>query len=187
MVHVTNTKQFLERRPDLKPFFRPGAIVPRFARSLVNITGVENGIILDPMCGTGTMIIEAGLMGLGFVGVEAFEKIARGCSINLKYYNLPVNIVVGDAKKLPLSDESVDGIVTDYPYLQSSMSLGDLRELYEMSFPEFYRVLKGERIVFLTNIDVEEFFEDYFVLEAKFYQKVHKSLTRRIYVCRKKG
>ncbi len=187
LIHVTNTKQFLERRPDLKPFFRPGAVVPRFARSLVNITGVENGVILDPMCGTGTMIIEAGLMNLDFVGVEAFEKIAKGCAINLRYYNLPVNVIVGDAKNLPLADESVDGIVTDYPYLQSSMSFGDLKELYEKSFPEFHRVLRGERIVFLTNMDVEEFFEDYFILEDKFYQKVHKSLTRRIYICKKKN
>ncbi len=187
LLHVTNTKQFLERRPDLKPFFRPGAIVPRFARSLVNITGVENGLILDPMCGTGTIVIEAGLMGLDFFGVEAFENIARGCAINLKYYGLPVNVSIGDARSLPLRDDSVDGIVTDFPYLQSSKSFGELKSLYEDAFPEFHRVLRGKRIVFLTNMDVEDYFADYFELESKFYQKVHKSLTRRIYVCKKKG
>lgn len=186
LIHETDRKQFLLRRPDLKPFFRPGAILPRIARSLVNIAGVREGLIVDPMCGTGTIIIEAGLAGLDFAGVEAYRNIAEGCAINLRYYSLPVNVCVGDVKNLCIKEESVDAIVTDFPYLQSTKSLGDIQELYTKAFEEFERVLKPEgRTVFLTNIDVDELAEKHFKIEHKFYQRLHKSLTRRIYICKK--
>lgn len=188
LLHETDRKQFLLRRPDLKPFFRPGAILPRIARSLVNITGVRDGIVLDPMCGTGTILVEAGLMGLDFFGIEAYKNIAEGCALNLRYYGLPANIAVGDAKSMGLRDGSVDGIVTDFPYLQSTKSLGKIHELYSNALREFHRVLKGNRrVVFLTNLDVDEPVEEYFEIECKLYQRLHKSLTRRIYVCRKRG
>lgn len=186
LMHETDRKQFMLRRPDLKPFFRPGAILPRIARSLVNIAGIKEGMVLDPMCGTGTILVEAGLMGLEFMGIEAYRVIAEGCGINLQYYGLPKNVVIGDVKNMGLKDESVDGIVTDFPYLQSTKSLGEIHELYSSALSEFERVLKDKsRAVFLTNLDVDGLVEQHFAIEHKLYQRLHKSLTRRIYVCRK--
>lgn len=186
LLHETDRKQFLLRRPDLKPFFRPGAILPRLARSLVNIAGIKNGILLDPMCGTGTILVEAGLVDLDFLGIEAYKVIAKGCAINLRYYGLPANVVTGDVKSMGLGDESVDGIVTDFPYLQSTKSLGETHELYSLALQEFSRVMRGEnRAIFLTNLDVDDLVNEHFKIEHKLYQRLHKSLTRRIYVCRK--
>ncbi len=188
LLYKTDRKQFLMRRPDLKPFFRPGAILPRIARSLVNTAGVRSGIVLDPMCGTGTILVEAGLMGLDFIGIEAYRAIAEGCGVNLRYYNLPANVAIGDAKNMGLKNGSVDGIVTDFPYLQSTKSLGKIHELYSSALREFHRVLRENcRAVFLTNLDVDELVEEHFEIEYKLCQKLHKSLTRRIYVCRKKS
>ncbi len=187
LIRETNRKQFLLRRPDLKPFFRPGAILPRIARSLVNTAGIKEGILLDPMCGTGTILIEAGLMGLEFIGFEAYRKIADGCAVNLKYYGLPANVMAGDVRKMCLKDEVVDGIVTDFPYLQSTKTLGEIHELYALAFQEFERVVKRKkRIIFLTNLDVDELASEHFCVEHKIHQKLHKSLTRRIYICRKR-
>ncbi|WP_456478835.1 methyltransferase domain-containing protein [Geoglobus ahangari] len=186
LLHETDRKQFLLRRPDLKPFFRPGAILPRIARSLVNIAGIREGVVLDPMCGTGTILVEAGLMGLEFIGIEAYRVIAEGCGINLQYYGLPKNVVIGDVKNMGLRDGSVDGIVTDFPYLQSTKSLGEIHELYSSALKEFERVLKeNSRAVFLTNLDVDDLVKEHFEIEYKLYQRLHKSLTRRIYVCKK--
>ena len=182
LLHATDRKQFLKRRPDLKPFFRPGALLPRLARSLVNIA-LKDGLLLDPMCGTGTIIIEAGLMGLDFLGIEAYSNIAHGCKVNLRHYGLPSNVLIGDARNLPIKDESVDAIVTDFPYLQSTKALGDLLDLYEKSLSEFKRVLKPDsRLIFISNLDVEEIVKN-FKIEHKLYQRLHKSLTRRIYIC----
>jgi len=203
--HTTNTKQFLERRPDLRPFFRPGALKPRLGRALVNLTGIRKGTLLDPMCGTGTILIEAGLMGIDFCGMDAFQKIARGCAENLRRYGLQRNVMVGDVRKIPLKDESVSGVVTDYPYLRSSKSFGGvngpngpnglsglnglngLKTLYEESLFEIHRVLKRKKkAVLVSNKDIDPLLEEFnFKVEAKFEQEVHRSLVRRIYVVRK--
>jgi len=185
-LHKTDKKQFLLRRPDLKPFFRPGALLPRMARSLVNILCIKNGIVLDPMCGTGTFLVEAGLMSLDYLGIEAYKEIAEGCRTNLIHYGLPGNVVVGDVKSMPVEDCSVDGIITDFPYLQSTKSLGEIEELYTKSFDEFERVLKPKRrLIFLTNLDVDESINEGFEVEYKLLQRLHKSLTRRIYICKR--
>jgi tRNA (guanine10-N2)-dimethyltransferase len=185
LLHLTDKKQFLLRHD--KPFFRPGVTLPRFARALVNLSGVQkHEILLDPMCGTGTILIEAGLMGVNFVGVEAFDNIVKGCALNLRYFNLPDNIVQGDARNLPYKDETFHAIVTDFPYLQSSRSYGKLTELYSESIQEFHRVLKASRrAVIVSNLDIDGFISEYFEIEEKFYQRVHKNLTRRIFLCKK--
>ncbi len=158
--YARDTKQFFLRRPDRRPFLMPSAIKPKLARALVNLTGVLEGeTFLDPMCGTGSFLIEAGLMGIHPVGIDFIEKIVRGCRVNLEYYGIEGNVLLGDARKLPLKDESVDGIATDYPYLRSTKAAGTLDELYSKTSEEFERVLKkGGRAAIVTNIDVEEFF-----------------------------
>ncbi len=184
LIHKTNTKQFLERRPDKRPFFMPSVIVPRFARALINVTGVR-GTMLDPMCGTGTFLIEAGLMGLRFVGVDAFRKVVWGCAKNLKHFGLPVNVIWGDARNLPFGDETFDAVVTDYPYLRATRKLGD--DLYERATEEIGRVLKKNcKAVLVFNFDAEEIVEGHLQIEKKFFQRVHKSLVRRFYICRKR-
>jgi tRNA (guanine10-N2)-dimethyltransferase len=187
LIHSTDKKQFLLRQPNLKPFFRPGVIIPKLARALVNISGVRvNEILLDPMCGAGTILIEAGLMNIRFAGVEIFTNIVEGCAKNLSHFNLPVNLVKGDVKRLPFKDESFHAIVTDFPYLHSSKSYGRLDELYSRSLEEFQRVLKkGRRAVVISNLDVDEVILNHLEIEEKFYQRIHGSLTRRIFVCRK--
>ncbi len=183
LMHKTNTKQFMERRPDKRPFFMPSVIVPRFARALVNITGVK-GIMLDPMCGTGTFLIEAGLMGVKFAGIDAFRKVVFGCAKNLKFFGLPTNVIWGDARNLPFKDDSFDAVVTDFPYLRATRSYGE--DLYEKATEEIWRVLKeGCRAVLVINVDAEDIFRRFFRIEGKFYQRVHKSLVRRFFICRK--
>lgn len=184
--YIRDKKQFYLRRPDKRPFLIPSAIKPKLARGLVNITGVREGdIFVDPMCGTGSFLIEAGLMNLHPVGIEFFDRIAKGCKLNLEYYNINGSVIVGDAKKLPLKDESVSGIATDYPYLRSTKSAGSLEELYLKSSEEFYRILKdGCYAVIVSNIDAEKYFSD-FKIVSKFEERVHGSLTRKIYLLKK--
>lgn len=183
--YVRETKQFYIRRPDKRPFLMPSAIKPKLARALVNLTGVKEGeVFLDPMCGTGSFLIEAGLMGIYPVGIEFFEKIAAGCKINLEYYGVRGEVICGDARKIPLKDGSISGIATDYPYLRSTKSAGKLEELYLESSEEMRRVLKEKGYLsVVTNIRLENYFDSHsFKILSKFEDRVHGSLTRRIYL-----
>ena len=48
------------RKVGERPFFSPISLHPRYARALINLTGVKNGgTVLDPFCGTGGIVIEA--------------------------------------------------------------------------------------------------------------------------------
>lgn len=181
--YVRDKKQFFLRRPDRRPFLMPSAIKPKLARGLVNLTGVKEGeVLLDPMCGTGSFLIEAGLMGIYPVGIEFFEKIARGCRINLNHYGVKGEVIRGDARRMPMKDGSVSSIATDYPYLRSTKSAGSLEELYSKSSEEMSRVLKDKGYAaVVTNIDLERYFEN-FKLVFKFEERVHGSLTRKIYL-----
>lgn len=182
LIHKTNKKQFLERHPNRRPFTMPCVIPPKIGRAMVNITSGK--FILDPMCGTGTFLIEAGLMNLDFVGVEAYEKIVKGCAMNLKFFNLPRNVVRGDARNLPFKDDSFDGVVTDFPYKRSTKSFGE--NLVERAIEEIYRVLMDDCLaVLVINVDIDDLIKEFFSIEGKCYQRVHKSLERRFYICRK--
>ena len=51
-------------RANKRPFFRPVSLEPRLARAAVNIAaGVNEGYVVDPMCGTGGILIESALSG----------------------------------------------------------------------------------------------------------------------------
>jgi tRNA (guanine10-N2)-dimethyltransferase len=180
LIHKQNKKEFQERNPAKRPFFMPSVILPKLARALVNLSGVKTGTLLDPMCGTGSFLIEAGVMGIEFVGVDFYERIVRGCRENLLFFNLRSNVLRGDVRELPFKDYSVEAIVTDYPYLRSTRASGDLKELYARSLEEFRRVLSGRAVV-VTNVDIEDYLNEFKVV-AKFKQRVHGTLTRRIYL-----
>ncbi|MEM0202386.1 MAG: methyltransferase domain-containing protein [Archaeoglobaceae archaeon] len=175
-------KQFSMRKPNLRPFFMPIVTLPKLSRAIVNLASVKKGIVLDPMCGTGSFLIELGLIGLDFCGMDYYRDIVEGCRKNLRFMRLKENVLQGDAREMPFKSESFDGVVTDFPYFKATRkAVGD--DLYEKSLAEIERVLKkGRRAVIVTNLEIEEF---PMRLVAKIEQRVHGSLTRRIYVLKK--
>jgi len=55
---------FGSRSPMRRPFFHPGAMMPRMARTLVNISLIQPGErFFDPFCGTGGILLEAREIG----------------------------------------------------------------------------------------------------------------------------
>lgn len=175
-------KQFSARKPNLRPFFMPIVMPPKLSRAIVNLTSLKNGIVLDPMCGTGSFLIELGILGLRFCGMDYYRDIVEGCRRNLVSMNLDANVLQGDARRMPFKSESFDGVVTDFPYFKATRKAAS-GELYEKAMEEIERVLKDRRrAVIVTNVELREFPMQ---LIAKVDHRVHKSLTRRIYVLEK--
>ncbi len=178
---------FESRKPHYKPFFYPGVLMPRLARALVNMAK-PGKCLLDPFCGTGGILVEAGLMGIKVIGGDAQRKLLLGAKMNLEYYNINHSLMYQDACNTALRDESVDAIVTDPPYGRSAMVRAEsLEDLIACSLKEIHRVLKkGSRAVFISSHDVTDIAKKagFKVAEIHLY-RVHRSLTRHIYVLEK--
>ena len=183
-------KPFVERRPRKRPFFHPSAMTAKLARCMVNLAEPKAGdVVLDPFCGTGTMLIEAKLIGCRVLGMDIQRRMARGTGRNMVHFNIkPEGIIVADAKHLPVT--RVDCVVTDPPYGISSTTLKRTTEqLVEQVLKAVHGVLpKGKRVCLAApkKLDISRVgkalgftpLESYFVY-------VHRSLTREIVVFEK--
>jgi tRNA (guanine10-N2)-dimethyltransferase len=173
---------FDARNPGKRDFFHPGVMMPRIARALVNITGIQQGdCMLDPFCGTGGILIEAHLLGARAIGSDFDSLMVLGCRKNIPGSDL----MLADATHLPICDQTVDAVVTDFPYGQSvCIRKSDTMDtLYGDALDEIRRVLKTEkRAVVVTHRDISPIAAEYFTVVQRHEQRVHKSLTRRILV-----
>jgi tRNA (guanine10-N2)-dimethyltransferase len=201
LLHSVDKKQFEGKKPHLRPFFSPGVIMPKIARALVNLSGVKDKeLFLDPFCGTGGILIEAGMIGARIIGADVQDKMVKGAEGNLKSFGLTGDSIVSDATKMPLQDNSVDAIATDMPYGRSSLVSwsGDalitksrsifLERLYQDAVDEIHRVLKpGRKAVIVTNsLSYHYLYRKHgFQPLEKYTYRVHKSLNRYITVLEK--
>ncbi len=184
LINERDREYFKKNRPHLRKFFHPGCILPKLARAMVNLARVKEGdIVLDPFCGTGGFLIEAGLIGAKLIGTDIDWRMASGTLLNLEEYNLN-NQILGikklDAKNIKdylreLNIDKVNAIITDPPYGISTAKKGEIENiLYEL--PEVIK--KGGYFVFAYNKFVELDLE----LEGLFKIYIHKNLIRHVHV-----
>jgi len=180
-------KSFVERRPRKRPFFHPSAMPPKLARCMVNLAQPKAGeLVLDPFCGTASMLIEAGLIGCRVVGFDAQKRMIRGSLRNLVYYGVqPDGLAVADAQHLPMV--RVDCVVTDPPYGRSSTTMG--RETGQIVKDFLSRVddhiRRGRRICIASpkSIHIGKLGRELGFKHVESHSVyVHRSLTREIAV-----
>ncbi|MFH1821806.1 MAG: methyltransferase domain-containing protein [Methanobacteriota archaeon] len=183
--------QFTKRRPTSRPAFHPSTLKPVLARCMVNRARTPRGrTFLDPFCGVGGILLEAGLIGAKLVGVDIERDMVDGARSNLEAEGITdFQLMVSDARKLPSLE--VDAIATDPPYgRQSSTAGAKLDELYSDALPSIAGVLKRRGHICITSpveFELDELAEKSGLRTIeKHEQRVHRSLTRRIYVFKKK-
>lgn len=172
-ISVYNPFEFEKR--DMGKFGRElldevGIMQPKLARILVNLSGTKQGeTLLDPFCGSGTILCEAMLCGINALGTDINAKCVEAAAKNIEKtretYELKAEgrAILGDARKIPFSDNQIDGIATE-PYLGKLLwktpaalsvekSIKELRKLYSEALSEMRRVIKQEgKIVFITPV-----------------------------------
>ena len=103
---------------------RSGMLPPKLARLMINLAGVQpaGATILDPFCGSGTVLMEATLMGFDTViGSDISEEAVTNTGVNMdwlteKFHAAPANLTLRttSAADLPTHlTEPVDAIVTE--------------------------------------------------------------------------
>jgi tRNA (guanine10-N2)-dimethyltransferase len=168
------------RRPHLRPFFSPVSLHPRIARGLVNLAEIRAGDrILDPFCGTGGFLIEAGLLGAKVFGSDAQEKMVEGCKKNLEWFGIK-DAVIEHEEISKVGFYGMNAVVADFPYGRSSKAVGMNEELYEKSFRKISEMLVpgGFAVTGLPDEQVKKIGEKYLTLKKIFPCYVHKHLTR---------
>lgn len=96
-----------------------GMLPPKVARIMVNLaTKGEKGTLLDPFCGTGTILVEGAFLGQRVVGSDNDPRAVEGTARNLSWINpdLPHQLQVSDATHVSEWLKQVDYIASE-PYL----------------------------------------------------------------------
>jgi tRNA G10 N-methylase Trm11 len=163
-IQVHNPFEFQKRDID-RPIQRKALnIPPRLAKILINLTEAESGILLDPFCGIGTILMEAMLHGFEVYGVDNDKTALTGCKKNLSWIQkqygtgTKYNLINADSKKLTNNlTTKIDAVATEPSfgpllkrkphYMQVEKTLLELKELYEEVFAELHKIMKpGSRI-----------------------------------------
>jgi len=139
-----------------------GNFAPQIARNIILRYSSEGDIVLDPMVGGGTTLIETKLLNRKGIGIDINPEAVTLTQKNLQFecsckYEQIVQI--GDVRNLHnLYNESIDLIITHPPYLNiikysNGKIDGDLSNIsgvkkfcseLEKGITEFYRVLKED-------------------------------------------
>ena len=182
MLFTADRGSFNARNPGKRDFYHPGVMMPRMARTLINLTCMQAGdIMLDPFCGTGGILIESEMLGARSLGGDFDPVMVEGSMRNVTRSDL----FLADATGLPFSSRTIDAVVTDFPYGQSVCikKTDTMDNLYADSLKEIRRVLKtGRRAVVVTHRDISDIAGQTMTILQQHEQRVHKSLTRRILV-----
>lgn len=131
---------------------RRGALKPSVAAALVMRAGAERGMrVLDPCCGTGTIVIEAALRGATALGGDITPGAIQAARTHVARAGIAARFQVLDAQRLPFTDGAFDRVICNLPWgRQVSAGLAP-NAFYQRSLAEMPRVLvPGGRIVLLT-------------------------------------
>ena len=151
---------------------KSGMLPPKLAKIMINLAQIPlDANILDPFCGSGTILMEAAAMGYKHLtGSDLSPKAIADTKKNLNWlithYSLPIThykIHQADARSLDhiLKPRSIDAIITE-PYLGKPLTgreskpyllqqTKDLAALYTAAFASFAKILKPNGvIIFIT-------------------------------------
>ena len=180
-----NSKEYLRRMPKLRPVAKPYTLKSDMARAALNLLNIKEGIVLDPFCGIGGILLEAKDLGFEIIANDISWPDLKNTDIVFEKYfeNYTIPKVLADSSTQFLKDNSIDGIVTDIPYGKSSRRLGlDLYRDFLQSAQKYLK--KGRRLVviYANFIQFKDLALEYFDEVVEIDQYINKSMTRHILV-----
>jgi len=147
-----------------------GMLPPKLAQIMINLSQCSNdSVLLDPFCGSGTILTEAMLMGYKkLVGTDVSKKAITDTKKNIGWIsqniecdtpNIQLNVISATDLSKHIKLSSVDAIVTEpflgpqRGYLDLNKIKKELEKLYSDAIKEFKKVLKPDgKIVMLWPV-----------------------------------
>lgn len=175
----------------------PTKIFPGTARVFIERFSQPLDTILDPFCGGGTFAVEAQRAGRNSINFDVNSAGVSLTKLKLKSAKMTLTafgndatsevqtmhrVELGDCRKLPLDDESIDAVITDIPYgdmiryselpedLSTELDYDKFLAKLEDCFREITRVTKKGKycVVFVC---------DYRIGAARMIRPIHSDLT----------
>ena len=134
---------------------QPWSTNPVVASVLVRMAKIRpNQTVHDPCCGTGTLLIAAGLVApsLRISGTDHDHETLERARSNLFDQRLPARLAEADAIPIPHPPGTVDRIICNLPFGKQVGSHSDNLILYQRLMHEIARTLRADgRAVLLTE------------------------------------
>jgi tRNA (guanine10-N2)-dimethyltransferase len=184
-IDIPLDRDYEPRHPLKRPFFHPTSLRPKTARLLLNLAQVRKGDrVLDPFCGAGGILLEAGLMGFKAFGSDVDGRMLDGCRKNLSHFGVKAVLECRDA--LSAGKKVYDAVVTDPPYGKSSSTLGiGPQELYDRFLLGVGACIRKNGRLIMVLPGQYRLRHAGFTLRGKYSMRVHKSLVRVIWALEK--
>lgn len=182
VLHAVDRSALEARKVTHRSFRLPISLHPKLARALVNLSRVPTGgVLLDPFCGTGGIVLEAAKMDLRPVAADLKTTMLAGARRSLRHLGADAHFVTADAGRGPWRTGTIAGIATDPPYGRAASTRGEPRlTLYERSFAAFDELLPAKHhvAVVLPSDEAVALGEARWDLIERHTLRVHRSLSR---------
>lgn len=101
------------RQHETRPYSTSSALPSQLARALINLVTPSAQTILDPCCGTGSILLEACALGATAFGVDWNPRMVIMSRRNLEHFGYAADVEYTDAREW---SRPADAVVTDLPY-----------------------------------------------------------------------
>jgi len=160
---IQNIDAFVERdlsKPSVD--FDMGVLPQKLARIMCNLTALREGVIWDPFCGSGTVLMEAAVLGFNVLGSDIDVQALQATKKNIEWLSkegminetmsniFHLDITETKKKKIKeLRDTGIGAVVCEPfmgPYQKHALSVPRLNEILENIVPlyqDFFKVVEA--------------------------------------------
>jgi len=168
-----------------------GMLPPKVAQVMVNLTEKsDKSVILDPFCGSGTVLQMAAMNGYKkLLASDNSEKAVRDTEENNEWlqdkfelsYSLKTTMTPVEELSKSVKGKTIDAVVTE-PYMGPALrgnespetirqTIDELTQLYKKAFDEFTKVMKPDGVIIFV-------FPEYVIKEKHFHFDIENIIPR---------